>query len=551
MRQTIYFSLLWGACASTSSAFAQDAAIANANPFESVSNARESRNTNEDKNVGTGSIIVPESVYQTRGEASLVTIGSVSVNSDERVAPHILANSYEGFIGLEASQENLRALASSISQAARESGYIFASAQIPPQSIKVGIVSVQLDPGPIDEIRVIGSENKRLRKILSRLLSRAAVADVLERQLQLASDLRGITLVNTAYERQNGRGVLVVTVREDKVSGYAAFDNHGPAAFGPVRARIEYDIAGLLSDDDVLTTRVISTALQPSEMIYFNSRYAATLGDGSTVVGVSAAAGRTRLKSNVGGIDVKGSNRYASIFASHALKRSRGFNIWLNGEIDYLAVVQSADGMVFQDDRIVTASVSFTGNYDVGIGRVYGGVGVTQGLGILGASEIGDPLNSRMKASGEFTKVNLWVDSILNAGGGFGVRLAANAQIASRPLLAPNEIAVGGPYFGRGYDFSERFGDEGIIGLTELRKDFNSVNNWLNWFQLYGFVDGGFVDHIGTGYGDGALGSAGGGMRAQAGKLDLGLEVGVPISIDRLASGDQSPKINMQVGMRF
>lgn len=554
MNRAVYLSLLVGATCYAPAVAAQQAS----NPFESVGEPSEGRTSprggdasQQRSDGGTGPIIAPDNVYQISSDGRNVTIGSVSVNAGDGIAPGILADSYEPFIGLEASQKNLQALASAVSKAARESGYVFASAQVPQQSIKMGIISVRLDPGPIDEIRIVGSHNKRLKKILNQLLCGAAVSHILERQLLLASDLPGIFVESTNYERENGRGVLVVTVREDKVSGYAVIDNYGPETLGPVRARIEYDMAGLLSDDDVLTSRVISTALQPSELIYFNSRYARTLGDGGTVVGISGSAGRTHSGGYLNEGDFKGRNLYASVFASLALKRSRDVSLWLNGEIEYLKVEQSENGVLFQDDRIVTATVNFAGNYNLGFGRIYGGIGVTQGLGILGASKTGGPLNSRLNGSGEFTRVNMWLNSILDAGGGFGVRLAANAQIASRPLLSPNEIAIGGPYFGKGYDFSERFGDEGILGLTELRKEFTDVNQWLDWFQLYGFVDGGYVNHIGTGNGDGSLASAGGGMRAQMGKLDLGFEVAAPITDDRFESGEQSAKVNVQVGLRF
>ena len=59
------------------------------------------------------------------------------------------------------------------------------------------------------------------------------------------------------------------------------------------------------------------------------------------------------------------------------------------------------------------------------------------------------------------------------------------------------------------------------------------------------------MTNIGTGYGDGSLASAGGGMRAQMGRLDMGFEVAAPLTDDRFESGDKSPKVNVQVGVRF
>ncbi|MEO9491861.1 MAG: ShlB/FhaC/HecB family hemolysin secretion/activation protein, partial [Marinomonas sp.] len=307
----------------------------------------------------------------------------------------------------------------------------------------------------------------------------------------------------------------------------------------------------LLSDDDVFSASLTNTLLNPKELAYVRIRYARTLNAGSTVVGFSGAAGRTLSGGRLSDLKYRGRNRSASIFANQAIVRSNDMNLWLNAEVAYRQVLQSQAGIGFQDDRITTASLNFAGNANIGIGRIYGGIGVTQGLGVLGASEAGDPMNSRSNADGTFTKANAWVNTLIDIGDTFGLRLAANAQIASAPLLASEEMGLGGAYFGRGYDFSENYGDEGIIGLAEFRMGFSNVTDWLDWVQLYSFVDGGYVNHIGTGFGDGSLSSAGGGLRAQIGKFDLGAEVAKPISDDRFESGDKSPKVNMQVGVRF
>lgn len=539
---------MWGLLMGFSpSAFAQQSG----NPFESVSNKGEWTVGVQSGADVVAPSIVPDQPPRNDSETDSFTIGAVSVNSGPEIPADVLASSYEKFIGQEASDVMLRDLASAVSTAARNEGYIFASAQIPSQSVKIGVVQVLLDPGAIDEVRIIGSQNKKLRKILDKVESPAARADLVERQLLLAGDLPGITLVNSNYLHENDKGVLVVTVREDKAKGHVALDNFGPDTLGPVRARLDIDLAGLLSDSDVLTTNVISSVLQPKELTYIYARYSMTLGDGGTVVGLAGAAGRTHSGGNLSNLGFRGRNRYASVFVSQALKRSNDLNLWLNAELAYLDVEQSQNGTLFQDDQIATAAINFAGNYNVGIGRIYGGVGVTQGLGILGASRSGDPLNSRNDGSGEFTKANFWINSILNMGDGFGMRLAGNAQIASRPLLSAHEIAIGGPYFGKGYDFSERFGDEGVLGLAELRKEFSDINPWLDWFQLYTFVDGGYVSDIGTGLAAGSLLSAGGGLRSQIGRFDFGLEAAAPVSKDRFESGDQSPKINVQLGLRF
>lgn len=255
---------------SSSSAWAQQSG----NPFESVSNAGEWTVgvPPGEETVATG-VAAEQPVRNPEAETSTITIGAVSVNSGPHIPAEVLASSYEEFIGQEASENLLRDLASAVSSAARNEGYIFASAQIPPQSVKIGVVEVLLDAGAIDEVRIIGSRNKKLRAILERVKGPAALSPVVERQLLLAGDLPGITLLKSNYVRENDRGVLIVTVREDKAKGHIAFDNFGPETLGPIRARLDLDLAGLLSDSDVLTTNVISSILQPEELTYIYARY--------------------------------------------------------------------------------------------------------------------------------------------------------------------------------------------------------------------------------------------------------------------------------------
>ncbi|MEH6791872.1 ShlB/FhaC/HecB family hemolysin secretion/activation protein [Parasphingorhabdus sp.] len=521
------------------------------NPFESVGTPGEWTIEPRAGNEVVRPVPASEPGFAQAQETSSVIIGAVNIRAGHDIPSDALASSYASFIGQEANDQTLRDLATSVSSAARDQGYIFASATIPSQSVKIGVVEVVLDPGAIDDVRITGSTNRQLKKILDQLIRMPARSHIVERQLLLAGDLPGITLLNSSYHHENGKGVLIVSVREDKANGHLTLDNYGPSTLGPVRARLDLDLTSLLTDSDVLTTNVISSALQPDELTYIHARYAMTLADGGTVIGLSGAAGRTASGGYLSGSNFRGHNRYASVFLNHALRRSNDFSLWLNGELSYLDVEQSQDGVLFQDDQIVTASINFSGNYNVGIGRIYGGLGVTQGLGILGANRRGDPLNSRSNGSGEFTKANFWINSILNFGGGYGMRLAGNAQIASDPLLAANEIAIGGPYFGKGFDFSERFGDEGVLGLAEIRREFNDVSDWLDWVQLYAFVDGGYVSNIGTGFGDGSLASAGGGIRSQFGRFDLGIEAAAPVNNERFESGDQSPKVNIQLGLRF
>jgi hemolysin activation/secretion protein len=371
--------------------------------------------------------------------------------------------------------------------------------------------------------------------------------DVLERQLLLAGDIPGIRVVSTRYVREPDGATLIVEVVEDRVSVSVGLDNYGSKDLGPARARLRLDLTGLLDDGDQLTTQLVVTPLQPKELAYGSLRYSIGIGS-ATQVGVAAALGKTKPGDSFSAGRVTGESVYGAIFANHALLRSNRSSLWINAELAFLRVNQKLDNIADQRDEIATLTLSTTGSTKLAGGRLWGGLGVVQGLGLTKAN---DPMASRSDGSGVFTKAVMWADWTGNLTKRLSLRVGANGQIANRPLLAAQEIGVGGPGFGRGYDFSERFGDNGVLGVVELRQLFEKPVTGVDWIQLYQFIDGGYVENLAGGYGDGARWSAGAGLRAAIGKTSLGVEAAFPINAPRYETGNKSPRVNLTVGRDF
>src|SRR3546814_748126 len=137
--------------------------------------------------------------------------------------------------------------------------------------------------------------------------------------------------------------------------------------------------------------------------------------------------------------------------------------------------------------------------------------------------------------------------------GPFSARLAAAGQLTSSPVLAINQIAIGGSYFGRAYDYSERAGDKGLLGSAELSaKVLDRNSGFIRWAQLYAFADAGEVDNLENSYGTGSLYSAGAGARLDfANRLSLGIEAAFPIDEVRYETGNMNPRISFSLGALF
>jgi hemolysin activation/secretion protein len=474
-------------------------------------------------------------------------VGAVNVDGARDIPRAMFAPVIERFIGKQAGAPELQAMARAVANAAREQGYLFASAMVPEQVVDAGTVTVRLDAGAVDRVRIVGSRNVRLRQTLDKVRGRAVRKDVLERQLLLAGDIPGVTIVSTRYVREADGATLIVEVAEDRVAGSVGLDNYGSQDLGPARLRLRLDLTGLLDDGDQLTTQLVVTPLQPKELAYGSLRYSIGIGS-ATRVGVAAAVGKTKPGGSFFAGRVTGESRYGAIFVNHALLRSNRTSLWVNAELAWLRVDQKFDGDPAQRDDIATLTLSTTATTKFAGGRLWGGLGVVQGLG---PTKAGDPIASRLDGSAAFTKGVLWVDWTGNVSKMLSVRVAANGQIASRPLLAAQEIGVGGPGFGRGYDFSERFGDDGVLGLIELREAIEKPVSGVDWVQLYQFVDGGYVENKAGGFGDGARWSAGAGLRAAFGKTSIGVEAAFPINAPRYETGSKAPRVNLTVGQDF
>ena len=476
-------------------------------------------------------------------------IGSIMVSGPDGTVMPEFGQTIEPFIGSVVGQPGLKDIATALASEARNRGYSFASAYVPEQKIMLGSVRVIVDLGRIDEVEIVGSGNPRLARMLNELEGHFARKPEIERKLLLARDIPGIVITSTEYLRENGRGRLLVRATTQRSSAFAGVDNYGDKAAGPVRARLDVDYSGIVDNDDRLSIGAVATPVEPGELTFVSARYAKLIGDNGSQLWLTAAAGRTH--ENQTGDDWRSRSRYVALAYNTPILRSNSANLWLTVEAAFLEVDQSAMSGANLEDHVTTLSVSASGNINLFGGRLSGGVTYLRGLDLFGSTGAGDPNSSRFDGSGRFSKERVWLNWYGLLGKGFSMRVAGNGQIASRALLASQEIGLGGVGFGRAYSFNERSGDEGVMGLLELRHVTDNPAKYIDWLQFYGFVDGGYVTNRDGGFGSGSLASGGAGIRSGIGSAELGLELAVPIDDVRVETGDRSPRVNVSLGYRF
>ncbi len=481
-----------------------------------------------------------------------IAVGAIDLTGLEALPRADFTGILEDYIGRTLTGSDLAQLVERLATRARAT-YPLASAHIEPQALRAGVLRVEIDEGRIDRIRLDGSRNSSILQALSPLISdRPVTRAELERRLLVAGDIDGATLGEARIMREDGMNILVVETQYQAVQGQITLDNDSSDPLGPVELFGNVRINGILSDDDTLQLFALDTVPQVGELAFGRLRYGKRVSASGTELSVSGSYSRSAPGAYLESLAIEGASWGASLGLLHPLSRSRRASLWLDAAIAYRELRQDREDILVRKDRLRTVSAGLYGYADAAGGRLRANATLTQGLDVFGATREGDPLASREDADGSYTSLAFFADWSKAIVGDFGMKLAVRTQVSTQPLLISEEMGLGGETFVRGYDYSERSGDQAVAAYGELNHIWRNGPKPLNGLEVYGFVDGGKTTNFDHGYGSGKLFSSGGGFRADVDRnTDASIEVAVPLSGERYDTDDTSPKVRFSVSRHF
>ena len=479
-----------------------------------------------------------------------IVAGAVRVEGAVVTPAAAFAPAIEPFLGRPLDRDALAQLAAAVARVARGRGYGLSTAWVPAQDIERGILVVRIDEGRIDSVQADGPAARDVEARLSEIArGRPVTTAGLERALLLAGDVPGLWVGNAELIR-NGRNILRVRTRYDRLAGRLWLDNWGSETIGPVRARAMIEANGVATFGDRLTLGAMITPADPDELQFVDAGYRVPLGRNGTEIGVQAYLGWTNSL-DFSGREVEGDSGEIEAEISHPLQRTRDNSIWLSGRFTLRDSELMRPGQQLRDDRIVTASATLSNSARVAGGRMRGRFTLTRGLAILDATDRGDPNASRSDAGGVFTRLDYWLDYYRSLGAGFAILLATEGQLADRPLLSSEEMGLGGRRFLRAFDYREMSGDEGAAVSGEIQFNLREPVRTVRNLQFYAYADAGSVANDRGGFGGGSLASAGGGVRVTLReRLDAGVELGIPLT-DGAFDQDPDPRFSFTITARF
>lgn len=464
---------------------------------------------------------------------------------------------YAGLLGREVSVAEVFEAANAIELHYRNAGYVTSRVIVPQQTVADGRFRLIVVEGFVADLVYqgdIGPARAAVERLMGSLRGlRPVTLAAIERRLLLANDLPGVTVRGTLEPAPGevGGSLLVVRMERRATEGSATLDNRISPYLGgaQIGANLAWNAVGERADRFSLNAR---SSLRVQRSHSLGASYDALVTDGGGTLGLLLSHARSSPGRELAALDVRSRVTSGLLTFSHPLLRGREENLRAVGQLELRDVNTDIAGTGFTRDRlrIVRAGLSYdrSDRFD-GITTVRGTL--HQGLSGLGASSNGSALASRVNGRSDFTKLTLDLTRLQQIGERTSLVASVTSQLSRRPLLASEEIGLGGASFGRAFDDGEISGDNGVAATLELR---HVPATWSNQVQLYGYVDAGRVwaANGGAPVPRPRLASAGGGVRASLNRSVFAtLEIAKPINTEVRTQGDKNARAFVSVTAQF
>ncbi|GAA4335095.1 POTRA domain-containing protein [Pigmentiphaga soli] len=511
-----------------------------------------------------GAVVVPPSqpgVQAPAGAENIrFTLTAVDIEGSTAYGADALRPLYAGRLGKEITVADAFRIAAEIELRYRNAGFVTTRVLVPEQTIADGRLRIVVVEGFIAEIVYqdsVGPARQAIEKLLSPLRGMRPVSvEAIERRLLLANDLPGMTVRATLEPSPTTQGASVIVVRSERKAIDAQFtvDNRASPYLdsNEMVGSVSFNGLGARADRLALSAR---GGMPVDRNAFAGANYDALLSDNGLMLGLATGFARSRPGRELEPLDVRSRVTSNSGTLTYPLIRSRRQNLRAFGQFEMRDVDTDLSGVGFTRDRlrVVRAGLSYdlTDSWN-GITALRGTV--HQGLSGLGASDPGSVTASRPNGRPDFLKFTAEASRLQQLSPRVSLFAAFTGQFSADPLLASEEIALGGTAFGRGYDVGEIAADNGVAGSVEIRYVPSVPDVLPRGLQLYGFVDGGHVwAHSG---GNQPLrqtvASFGGGLRANLSRsVYASLELAKPINTVVATRDNKHPRVFFTLTLQY
>jgi hemolysin activation/secretion protein len=484
-----------------------------------------------------------------------IGVDGTTVYSISDLAPYLAP-----LLGKEVTLDDISRVAAELTAKYVADGYLLSRVVVPAQEIRDGAVRLAAIEGYVADVRFQGAkpeEEAMLRAYADKIRAvRPITTRALERYLLLMNDLAGVDARSTLVPSGAGLGTadLVVDFSFTRASGQIGGDNRGSRALGPWRAMAAGDLNSLFGRFD--KTRLFASSTLNSEQNYASLYHAEPIGAEGARLALTAWGATTRADpATLGGLTSSESRSWsAGLFYTYPVVRSRALNLTTRAGFAAEDGQTLVDGVLVTDDalRVLRAGMTFDA-VDRLLGSNVVDVEVAQGLNALGARQTTTNALPITTGKSDFTKVMLYAGRLQPLDANWSLFAAVSGQYAFNDVPSLEAFAVGGEFFGRGYDPSEIVGDSGASLKIDLQRELGTLAGAA--LSGYGFYDLGAVYRravLGIPSQHASLASAGAGLRVRYRASLYGyVEVAKPLTLTPVLEGDKDARVYLGLFATF
>lgn len=381
-----------------------------------------------------------------------------------------------GYVGKEASLNDLEGLQRKLTSYCRSHGYPAAAAYLPEQESKDGNVLLKIIPGRYGEVHLDNKgkmKNETAESFLHGLKQGEIITSKsLETALYSISDVSGARAVGTLSAGKGfGTSDVTVHIEPGKPSTTVLYvENYGSENTGRYRYGLQYtayDIDGSGAKANV------GVLISNQSLHNYYANYEMLVGHGGTTLGI----GYSRMDYTVGGsLRALGSHGTAdtiSVFGSSPIYHTSNEQLKFTYGYDYRKLKDDLDafaGLADSEKHSHSVHVGLEGswlNRDSGTNLNYS---LTLTGGTLGAdSEYAERLTELSGTDGSYAKAEAKLTMVQTLGHQADVMVKLSGQKASKHLDSSEQMYLGGANAVRAYGQGAGTGDDGVLGTVEFR----------------------------------------------------------------------------------
>jgi hemolysin activation/secretion protein len=401
-------------------------------------------------------------------------------------------------VGKELTLGEQKEVAGRITQYFRNQGFVVATAYIPVQEIRDGIVEIAVMPGKYSGID-IRNHSRLSDAAAAQLLSGIKAGDYvkrdeLERVLLLLNDIGGIKVESVLTPgKEAGITELVVDIKDaNTVTATLLANNYGNRYTGSEQSNLDINFNNATGQGDVLS---IGGSYTGNGMNNFSMNYMVPYGSRGWRLGVNYSRLNYTLKEEYAPLAANGKSETYGVYGQYPFVRSRNYDLYGQIGIATRRLVDDIDLFNSSNRRktdFVTLGLNGISRDSRGINSfdlslLSGRLNFTGKEDIFGNNwEVTDAQGAQ--TAGHYTKVNVTANRYQHLKDRLNLYLSIKGQLANKNLDSSEQLYLGGANGVRAYPQGEASGDEGYILTGELRYDLPTPK-----FQLAAFIDSGHV----------------------------------------------------------